>query len=77
MNGGGIDFRISYWEIGAAVVYVALVLAYLEYQAEQRKARNLGKVQYELERLNRNIEDVRDQDPGDDFEHAKVGCPCA
>lgn len=77
-------FRVSKTEAAVAVVYVALVLAYLEYLATDRQARaqrrtanHLSGVEAEVARLNNHIAEYRDQDPDDDFELSDTGCPCA
>lgn len=76
--------RFSKWELAGLVIYVALVIAYLEYGAQERQARAQERQARAQERQaralgerNRHLEELRDADPDDDFELADAGCPCA
>lgn len=74
MTGTVFSFRLSKWEAAAVVIYLALGLAYLQYIEQERQAYALGRIGGELQVLRQHLEDLRDQDPDDDFELSDCCC---
>lgn len=69
------SIRVSKTEAAVAVAYLALVIAYLQYEAQSRQASAQRSTSIELRRLNLHIEELRGQEGTDEFE-LPDGRPC-